>query len=222
MAGLMDGFPLEAPAPQVSKKAMFFAKLRDIGDAGQGGPANSQATLRQKAQAQQQAALLRQQAMAAAQQLFPDNKQLQFIAAAKPEAFFSTLQEYSKPQKLAQGEQLATMGGPQGAYNPKTGFEGDVPYKLDQNGQATYGTARPKTYVETETEANNLRTDANADAGLQEQIRAHNEQYEIGRGNLGVSRGNLDLSRQRLNGSGGGGLEGMSTEQLIALAKGLK
>jgi len=164
----------------------------------------------------------RTQALAAARELFPDNKQLQFLAAAKPEAFFATLQEYSKPQKLGQGESLATLGGAGGAYNPKTGFEGDVPYRLDQNGQATYGTARPKTYVEAETEANNLRQDVNADAALAETTRAHNQQYEIGRGNLGVNQGQLGLARQRLNGNGGAGLDGMSTEQLIALAKSLK
>ncbi len=71
-----------------------------------GGLINHRAQQAQIDQAQNSASQQRQQATAAAKQLFPDNQQLQLLAAAKPDVFFSTLAEGLKPQTASAGSTI--------------------------------------------------------------------------------------------------------------------
>lgn len=129
----------------------------------------------------------RVKAMADAKQLFPDSPPLQILAAAKPDVFYSTISDYAKPQKLAKGEQVFE-GGKSVAYNPDPVVMGDqlVTPQADGTAQPVY--TRPQSYAETNGAAESAARLKQSQAELLESIRAHNQQYGIGAGNLHVAQ----------------------------------
>lgn len=128
-----------------------------------------------------------------------DRERLQFLG--DPEGFFKANATRFEAFNLGQGDvrQFGENGGR--AYNDRTGIDGGVPYRIDEEGQGFYGTPRPMG-------ADEAADDARARERQAEDAR-HNQQTEklaamgaytdreIGTGRLGLDRERLDFERSR-------------------------
>lgn len=224
--GLFDGIKgfvgrINAPgqdgAPSLTDRLNTFgASLQDISDGG------DRATTLQKAHEEQlkaaQAQQQRQQLAAMADQIGLSPKQ-KLLFMVNPQAFGNLLRDQEQPYTLSPGQQRQ---GPNGlvAEAPKYEGFGDQMLSIGSQGVQPVFT-RPKTYQEQladELGHGNLDVSRG-------QLGVARQNAGTAAGQLGVAQGNLGLSRQRFSREGqggGGGLGGMSTEQLISLAKGLK
>jgi hypothetical protein len=198
----------------------FGARLQDISDGGDRS---------KEFDAQAKAGMLKtQQAKLSAQidALFPDDPQMRFLLKTNPEKATAALADVYKSHheaaNVGAGDSRVFGDPAHGGSTymaPKYGEADGYGYKIGPEG-FEWGDQRGKTYGEAETGRHNLQTEAN-DRG----------QLGVAQGNLGVARGHLGVARERLNfdraggaggaggDAGGGGIDHMSTEQLLALLR---
>jgi hypothetical protein len=202
----------------VDKFDRFGASLQDISD---GGDRAKDVEARGKA-----GMLKSQQAKLSAQidAMFPDDPQLRFLLKTNPDKATAALADVYKSHHEAANVSAGdsrVFGDPSHGGStymaPKYGEADGYGYKIGPDG-FEWGDQRDATHQEVETGRHNRQAEVH-DQG----------QLEVARGNLGVARGNLGLSRERLNfdrsggasggDAGGGSLDHMSTEQLLAILR---
>lgn len=200
----------------------FGARLQDLDDGGDRASAVA-------ARATGRLATAKNKALAAQiDALFPDDPQMRFLMKANPDKAAAAIADVYKSRNeaytLGEGQRRGA-GGQTIDYAPEVGVTDGYGYTTTADGQVRFGDQRGRSWSETEAERHNRETE------------------ELGQGNLGVARqnaatsgGHLGVARQRLDFDrakdargageggfgGGGGLQGMSTADLIAALRGAR
>lgn len=212
----MDGAPLggrtqapRQPFMTPERRENWTAKAYDVGSIMQGQAPNRMQELTASREAQRKEAEDRErmgQLQGMARELFPDNPRAQLAFALDPKAFGGVLTEGLKPQTRESGKVYV---------DPLTG-EREGMARIDQFGDR-YG------FVDPETLESGFGAPRGPTYAEETGRRGQEATAAIGMGNLGVAQGNLGMRRREFDrgpasgGGAGGGLSGMSTEELLRM-----
>jgi len=141
------------------------------------------------------------------------------LMRVSPEKAAEFLSKALSPTVVSKGSQVYSDGEFQAPT--EYGFDQGRGYSLGPEGFSEMGRLDP-SFKETSDHEKALQDAQMELQKFQEDQRRNRVTEGISAGHLGVARGNLGLSRERMNREGPAGLGAMTTEQLVALAQGLK